>query len=144
PHTHPEARRQGVRGSYPNTTNPLITGSEDVPGFQAGSTFKLFTQIAALEAGMPLATRINSPSQVTTNFYAEPGTSAACGDRWCPVNYPGQAPGIYNMWSAFGSSINTYYAQLIERVGADKAVDVAKRLGIKFRASGTEENPQDA
>lgn len=144
PHTHPQARREGLRGSYPNTTNPLITGSEDVPGFQAGSTFKIFTQIAALEAGMPLATRIDSPSRVTTSFYAEPGTSAACGDRWCPVNYPGQAAGIYNMWTAFGSSINTYYAQLIDRVGADKAVDAAARMGIKFRASGDEENPQDA
>jgi len=38
------------------------------------------------------------------------------------------------MWSGFGRSVNTYFAQLIERVGPEKAVDVAERLGIKFRA----------
>ncbi|WP_239676692.1 transglycosylase domain-containing protein [Natronosporangium hydrolyticum] len=144
PHTNPQARDEGVRGSYPNTTNPLISGGGDIDGYQGGSTFKLFTQIAALEQGLPLSTNIDSPTQITTNFYAEPGTSAACGDRWCPVNYPDQEPGNYNMWTAFGQSINTYYVQLVDRVGADNAVDVAKRLGIKFRASGTEENPQDA
>jgi membrane peptidoglycan carboxypeptidase len=42
--------------------------------------------------------------------------------------------GNRDMWSGFGRSVNTYFAQLVERVGPDKAVDVAKRLGIQFRA----------
>jgi membrane peptidoglycan carboxypeptidase len=145
-HTNPALRRAGLRGSYPNTTNPLISGGGDIVGYQAGSTFKIFPVIAGLEQGLPLATRINSPSRVQTDFYAVPGEPATCPgtDDWCPVNYPGQRPGVYDMWTGFGNSINTYFAQLIGRVGADKAVDAAKRMGIKFRASGTEENPQDA
>ena len=37
-------------GSYPNTVAPLLGGG-DIPGYQAGSTFKMFTMLAALEAG---------------------------------------------------------------------------------------------
>ena len=51
--------------------------------------------------------------------------------------------GTHNMWSAFGESVNTYFVPLQEQVGAENVVDVAKRLGIKFRSTGTPENPGD-
>jgi membrane peptidoglycan carboxypeptidase len=133
PHTDPAKRRQGVNGTYPNTTNPLIAGGGDIFGYQSGSTAKLYTMLAGLEEGMPLDHNIYSPPRVTTRFPVEPGYPSSCGNRWCPVNYPGQAPGLYNMWTAFGASINTYFAQLIQQAGADNAVDVAQRLGIRFR-----------
>jgi membrane peptidoglycan carboxypeptidase len=37
------------------------------------------------------------------------------------------------MWTGFGSSVNTYFVPLEERVGAKKVVDVAQRFGVKFR-----------
>ena len=39
------------------------------------------------------------------------------------------------MWTGFGRSVNTYFVPLQERVGAENVVDVAKRLGIQFRAA---------
>jgi membrane peptidoglycan carboxypeptidase len=133
PHTDPFKRDQGLSGTYPNTTNPLMAGGGDIFGYQSGSTAKLYTMIAALEQGLPLDHNIVSPHRVTTRFVVEPGGPSSCGNRWCPVNYPGQAPGLYNMWTAFGASINTYFAQLIQQAGANNAVDVAKRLGVQFR-----------
>ncbi len=38
------------------------------------------------------------------------------------------------MWTAFGRSVNTYFAWLTERVGADRVVEMAERLGIVLRA----------
>jgi membrane peptidoglycan carboxypeptidase len=52
--------------------------------------------------------------------------------------------GEYDMWSAFGQSVNTYYVPLAEQVGADRVVDVAKRMGIKFRNPGEAEIAKDA
>ena len=37
---------------YPNTVDQLVAGGNSVTGYQAGSTFKLFTMLAALESGL--------------------------------------------------------------------------------------------
>src|SRR5262249_43754419 len=40
------AANQGGGVSYPNTVTQLVAGSDGVVGYQAGSTFKLFTMLA--------------------------------------------------------------------------------------------------
>ncbi|WP_415645100.1 transglycosylase domain-containing protein [Stackebrandtia soli] len=131
-HSHPVASSKGVKGSYPNTVNALMGGGE-MAGYQAGSTFKMFTMLAALEAGMPLDTQINSPHRVATKYPVASGP-ASCGGVWCPSNASGSMAGLRTMWSGFGMSVNTYFAQLIQRVGADKVVKMAERLGLQWRS----------
>ena len=123
------------KGTYPNTTNPLLTGNADAPGYQAGSSFKLFTMLAALEEGMPLSTTIYSPYQYTSKYPVS--SEESCGGYWCPKNASESEVGNYNMWTGFGESVNTYFVQLIEQVGADKAIEMAERLGLHWRDSET-------
>ncbi|MGC9669252.1 transglycosylase domain-containing protein [Planosporangium sp. 12N6] len=125
-------RAGGTVGSYPNTVNPLLGGG-DLPGFQAGSTFKLFTMLAALDQNLPLDTSIYSPQRYRSSYPSAPGEPASCGNRWCPSNASAQMTGAQTMWSAFGKSVNTYFVQLEQRVGADRAVAMAERLGLRWR-----------
>ncbi|MBB2947593.1 membrane peptidoglycan carboxypeptidase [Actinoplanes lutulentus] len=131
--SNPALARQGVRATYPNTTNPIITGSSDIAGYQAGSVFKMFTMVAALEAGMGLDTTINSPAKYKSQY--RDNSSSSCGGYWCPSNASASEAGNFNMWTGFGKSVNTYFVPLQERVGADKVVDVAQKFGITFRNS---------
>jgi membrane peptidoglycan carboxypeptidase len=136
--------KKGQKGNWPSTTVPIITGDADVPGYQAGSTFKIFTAVAALEAGFPLATTINTEKQFQSNYKISANSPAACnGPYYCPKNSGGQS-GPYNMWTGFGSSINTFFVPLEQTVGADKVVDVAKRLGIQFNTQVDRDNAANA
>ncbi|AVT34331.1 glycosyl transferase [Plantactinospora sp. BC1] len=135
--TNPAKKRKKIRGTYPNTTNPLLTGGGDITGYQAGSTFKIFTVVAALENGYPLEWSMNAKPVAQTKYIVEHNSPAACPgtNKYCPQNASASMAGVHNMWSAFGSSVNTYFVPLQERVGAAKVVDAAKRMGITFRAS---------
>ena len=140
PSSDPAKRRKGVRGTHPNTTNPLLTGGGDITGYQGGSVFKIFTIVAALEQAYPLATTINAQKKYKSGYIVQRNSPAACPGThfYCPGNSNEGTAGVYNMWSGFGSSVNTYFVPLQERVGAEKVVDAAKRMGIKFRV------PEDA
>jgi membrane peptidoglycan carboxypeptidase len=131
----PKKARKGELGSYPNTTNPLITGGAGITGYQAGSVFKIFTLIAALEKGYPLGYTIKAEQRAKTKYVVESSSRSACPGThfWCPGNAGEGEAGVYNMWSAFGHSVNTYFVPLEERVGAENAVAVAKRFGVQFR-----------
>ncbi|NUO55861.1 MAG: PASTA domain-containing protein [Hamadaea sp.] len=135
--TDPAKAAKNIRGTYPNTVNPLMSG--DQYGYQFGSTFKVFTAVAALENGYPLDYTINSPYQWVSPFITAPGP-ASCGDKWCPKNASQSMTGVHTMWQAFGRSVNTYFAQLIARVGPAKAVEAAKQMGLTFRGDPNQQN----
>lgn len=129
--TDPSKRSRGIRGTYPNTVNPLMSG--DQYGYQFGSTFKIFTLLGALEEGYTLDYTINAVSPFISRYVVESGP-ASCGGYWCPVNAnPGWMNGTRNMWTGLGRSVNTYFAALIQRIGPEHAVAAAKELGLTFR-----------
>ena len=132
----PRKAAQGIRGTYPNTTNPLLTGGGDITGYQAGSVFKIFTMVAALEKGYPLGYTIKAEDVYKSHYIIDPSSPAACPGThfYCPQNAAKEA-GVYNLWTGFGKSVNTFFVPLEERVGAANVVDVAKRFGVQFRSS---------
>lgn len=126
-------RNQDIPSTYPNTVNPLLGGG-DLPGYQAGSTFKFFVLMAALDAGFAPTTAFNAPMRYSSQYPGTPGEPSTCGTQWCPSNASGAMTGVQNMWTGFGKSVNTYFVQLEQAVGADRAVKMAERLGLRWRS----------
>ncbi len=122
---------RGVWHKAPNSVNPLLSGSSTSPGYQSGSTFKLFTMVAALADGLPLNTRINSPNRYKS-IYKNP--CKVGGDRYCPKNASPAMAGTHTMWSGFGESVNTFFVQLQEMVTVKSVVAMAEKLGIPLRS----------
>ncbi|WP_278235881.1 transglycosylase domain-containing protein [Isoptericola sp. AK164] len=114
----------------------MNTATDDV--VQAGSTFKPFTLIGALEEGRQLTDRFdgNSPK-----IFPE----ADDGQDWTVNNFGGYDYGDQiDLVEATAHSVNTAYAELNIDVGPAKTAEVAHRLGIEEGATndaGEEVNP---
>ncbi len=113
----------GGRGYFskdPYAKLNLATGG--VTGRQAGSTFKAFTLVTALQRGI-------SPQEV---FSAPPSIQipVAHGPDWDISNFEKASYGSMTVEQATVSSVNTVYAQLVMRVGAANVAATAHRMGI--------------
>src|SRR4051812_33515176 len=124
--------RAGARQTNVNyATDQAFGGSR---GFQSGSTFKVFTLAAALEEGIPLGLRINSPAHISVRGFQNCATGATYEPY--PVSNAGDSEnGVFNLQSGTWDSVNTFYVQLERKVKQCKAAQMAERLGVK-RADG--------
>ena len=87
----------------------------------AGSTFKPFAIIAALEQGIPLSSMWNGDS---------PQTYDDAGKPYEVSNYGDEGWGQVSLLYATKHSINTIFVPLGIKVGPTAVVDVARRAGI--------------
>ncbi|WP_152200153.1 transglycosylase domain-containing protein [Georgenia thermotolerans] len=84
---------------------------------QAGSTFKPFTLVAALEQGKSLYDTYPAPAKLSIG-------------NWDVRNFDGKNHGQVNLVEATAGSINTVYAKLNEDVGPKNTIDAAIRAGL--------------
>ncbi len=107
-----------------NPTTPLgfdVATGLGGTGRQAGSSFKIFTLLSALESGINPASTLD-------------------GTGPCRINYPGAVPaiianaepgyGIMNIYKATADSVNCAYVRLGIYVGLAKVRAMAHRLGV--------------
>ncbi|MFG1925892.1 penicillin-binding protein [Cryptosporangium sp. NPDC048952] len=128
-------KNPGAR-TYPYTENPLLSGSTISPGYQAGSTFKMFTMLAALQQGIPLSHTLYAPRQFVSQYVG----GCRTGRYYCPKNADGRMTGVHTLSSGFGESANTYFVQLQQEVTVKAAVEAAQAAGVVFRGSKDQKN----
>jgi membrane peptidoglycan carboxypeptidase len=90
---------------------------------QAGSSFKPFALVAALEQGISLHSIWNGSSPAV--FY-----DAGAQKNYSVFNYGGEQFPKVSLADATAHSVNTVYVPLGIKVGPDKVIDVARRAGI--------------
>jgi penicillin-binding protein 1A len=90
---------------------------------QAGSTFKPFTYLAALEAGYtPSDTLFDAPLSIVVDPKEPP---------YSPKNYDDKFRGIVTLRRALENSLNVPTVRLGQLVGLNHVIDVAHRAGIR-------------
>jgi len=83
---------------------------------QPGSAFKPIVYLAALEAGVrPFDTVLDAPVTV---------------GGWSPENYRGHYRGEITVAEALARSSNTGAVRVLDRIGTERAIQMARRLGI--------------
>jgi penicillin-binding protein 1A len=90
---------------------------------QPGSAFKPFVYLAALEAGFTPASRIDDAP------VAYP--VGRNGQAWKPENYDRKFRGPTTLQQAVEESVNVVTVKLQERIGVQRTIQMARRLGIQ-------------
>jgi penicillin-binding protein 1A len=93
---------------------------------QPGSAFKPFVMAEALRQGFSPDTTLEAKSPLVVPMP---------GEDWTVQNYGGASYGHMDMRTATMKSVNTYYAQLMVLVGADKAAKLTDKMGIDGSAA---------
>lgn len=90
---------------------------------QAGSSFKPLVLAEALAQGIDPLTPMPAPACIDLPIGG--------GQVWHPCNYGGESAGTVSIVEGTVHSYNTLYAQLMMRVGPDKAMAAATSFGIR-------------
>ena len=88
---------------------------------QPGSSFKTYVYTAAIDSGLPANTLIDD---------TEVGYPMGDGTTWYPRDDDGRYLGSITLRYALAQSRNIVAVKLAERVGLDKVIDYAHRMGV--------------
>ena len=130
--SRPKMGKKKGQTFYNYAVSHAMGGAE---GYQGGSTFKAFVAAAALENEMGAYGVFDARARMS--FGGE--TFKSCDGpftqrKWDVVN--ASPSGRMNMFRGVTSSVNTYFAQLIQAVGVCESVKMAKRLGLEMSMGG--------
>jgi penicillin-binding protein 1A len=92
-------------------------------GRQTGSAFKPFALVTALEHGISPDTPFPAPASIDMPL--------ADGGWWHVTNADGGGYGTLTLRAATIDSVNTVYAQLIQRLTPEAVVETAERMGMR-------------
>jgi membrane peptidoglycan carboxypeptidase len=108
-------------------------------GVQTGSSSKLFTLITALEQGIPFGYTENVPYSTTVNGYrtcagnlAGYNSSNGQDGSWSVTNASSGDHGTFSLYTGTTDSINTFFAELEQKVGLCNVVHTAMQLGMTW------------
>lgn len=105
------------QSAFPLPTAPVPYG--------AGSTYKIFTAAAALQAGLGLRTDLSAPEEYTAERFTDAGEPYA-------VTGDGGAGARTDLTEALALSPNTTFVALVDRLGSiDPVVEMARLLGMR-------------
>jgi membrane peptidoglycan carboxypeptidase len=117
--------RSGAGKTAVNYNAPLANNG--TVGFQAGSTFKIYTVAAALKQGFDPFEMIGSPQKATFKDFVECGTDK----KMAPYEVQNSTgSGGFNMLSATAFSVNTYFVGLEEQIGLCGPPEIAQAAGL--------------
>ena len=107
----------GGRDFYADTDNAQVNAAT-TSAKQTGSTFKMFTLVAALKAGMNPNIMLNCNSPIQVN------------NSWKVQNFGNESYGTMSLKDATAISSNTGYVQVGMAVGIDAVIETAKSMGV--------------
>ncbi|MFF8844884.1 transglycosylase domain-containing protein [Streptomyces sp. NPDC015127] len=131
-----QSRPYGLDQKQHETVLNLSVGSKmggTTYGFQVGSTFKPITAAAALEKGISPAQSFATPWKISLpmDSFRTCAGGPSGGGQWPLQNELRSEAGAWDMTSALGKSINTYFARLEQMTGLCETVDMAKKMGYE-------------
>jgi membrane peptidoglycan carboxypeptidase len=98
-------------------------------GMQAGSTFKVFTLLSALEQGYGPGTVLDSNTPKTFSNFTACEEGAPAFEPYTVNN--STRSGIFDMNQGLAYSVNTYFVGLEELTGLCRPAEIAEKLGVR-------------
>ena len=129
------AQSRPMGGQEGRADLPQLRGPPEVrrlPGFQAGSTFKVFVLAAAIEKGIPLPRRsAHRSTHIEKNNFKLQRPARTLR----PLGVSTRPPrGTKDIYTGTRESVNTFFAQLEQLTGLCEPYALAKAMGVDLTA----------